>query len=105
LPVGSGHGSHAVIVPPRLDAVSTTTRIVLDPLVLDPLVSGLEGESTRLQAAGPLDAVELPGGVPVWAVTRHTEAGALRTDPRLVKSLACSRSARATSPMPYYPSP
>jgi cytochrome P450 len=59
------------------------TRIVLDPLVQD-----LAGESAALRAAGPLVEVELPGGVPVWAVTRHAEARALLTDPRLVKDIA-----------------
>ncbi|MEW2294206.1 cytochrome P450 [Streptomyces sp. NPDC006743] len=59
-----------------------STRIALDPFVTD-----LDGESARLRAAGPLAAVELPGGVPVWAVTRHAEARALLTDPRLVKDI------------------
>ncbi|MFJ3208008.1 cytochrome P450 family protein [Streptomyces flaveolus] len=54
---------------------------------LDPFVTDLEGESARLRAAGPLAAVELPGGVPVWAVTHHAEARALLTDPRLVKDI------------------
>jgi len=59
-----------------------TTRITLDPFVSD-----LEGESARLRKAGPLAAVELPGGVPVWAVAHHAEARALLTDPRLVKDI------------------
>ncbi|MEU0970499.1 cytochrome P450 [Streptomyces sp. NPDC005917] len=56
-------------------------------IALDPFVTDLDGESARLRAAGPLAAVELPGGVPVWAVTRHAEARALLTDPRLVKDI------------------
>ncbi|MFE9453716.1 cytochrome P450 [Streptomyces sp. NPDC006739] len=59
-----------------------STRIALDPFVGD-----LDGESARLRAAGPLAAVELPGGVPVWAVTHHAEARRLLTDPRLVKDI------------------
>ncbi|MFJ4846606.1 MULTISPECIES: cytochrome P450 [unclassified Streptomyces] len=57
-------------------------------IVLDPLVQDLAAESALLRDAGPLAAVELPGGVPVWAVTHHAEARALLTDPRLVKDIA-----------------
>jgi len=58
------------------------TRIVLDPFVTD-----LDGESARLRAAGPLAEVELPGGVPCYAVTHHAEARQLLTDSRLVKDI------------------
>ncbi|MFC4496085.1 cytochrome P450 [Streptomyces ovatisporus] len=56
-------------------------------IVLDPLVRDLAGEGARLRAAGPLAEVELPGGVPVWAVTHHAEARRLLTDARLVKDI------------------
>ncbi|NEC21640.1 cytochrome P450 family protein [Streptomyces parvus] len=58
------------------------TRISLDPFVRD-----LDGESAALRAAGPLAEVELPGGVHVYAVTRHAEARALLTDSRVVKDI------------------
>ncbi|MFE9098744.1 cytochrome P450 [Streptomyces sp. NPDC007264] len=57
------------------------------PIALDPFVSDLDAESARLREAGPLAAVVLPGGVPVWAVTHHAEARQLLTDPRLVKDI------------------
>ncbi|GAA1897172.1 cytochrome P450 [Streptomyces sodiiphilus] len=58
-----------------------------DPVVLDPLVGDLTGETLRLREAGPLTRVELPGGVPAWTVTGHEEARQLLTDSRLVKDI------------------
>ncbi|MFD9006545.1 cytochrome P450 [Streptomyces sp. NPDC059582] len=64
-----------------------TTGTEASRIALDPFVNDLDGESAKLRAAGPLVAVELPGNVPVWAVTHHAEAKALLTDPRLVKDI------------------
>lgn len=51
------------------------------------MVGDLAAEGARLRAAGPVAAVELPGGVPVWAVTHHAEGRRLLTDSRLVKDI------------------
>ncbi|MGW7415093.1 cytochrome P450 family protein [Streptomyces sp. NPDC054863] len=58
-----------------------------DPITLDPFVHDLVGEGARLREAGPLARVVLPGGVPCYAVTHHTEARALLNDPRVVKDI------------------
>lgn len=67
---------------PHASGDGAAARIPLDPFVTD-----LDGETARLLAAGPVAEVELPGGVPVWAVTRHAEARQLLTDKRLVKDI------------------
>ncbi|MED7930578.1 cytochrome P450 [Nonomuraea sp. LP-02] len=41
------------------------------PVVLDPFGSDLPGETRRLRDLGPLVLVELPGGIPAWAVNGH----------------------------------
>ena len=56
------------------------------PVVIDPLVQDLDGETARLRAAGPLARIELLG-VPALTVTRHVLARQLLVDPRLVKDL------------------
>ncbi|MEU9461782.1 cytochrome P450 [Streptomyces sp. NPDC048312] len=56
------------------------------PVVIDPLVQDLDGETARLRAAGPLARIELLG-VPALTVTRHALARQLLVDPRLVKDL------------------
>ncbi|WP_166020343.1 cytochrome P450 family protein [Streptomyces chilikensis] len=57
-----------------------------EPLVIDPMVRDLDGETERLVAAGPVVPVDLLG-VPAWSVTRHAVARDLLLDPRLVKDL------------------
>lgn len=56
------------------------------PLVIDPMVGDLDGETSQLRDADPLTQIELLG-VPVWTVTRHAEARKLLTDSRLVKDI------------------
>ncbi|WP_435850835.1 cytochrome P450 family protein [Streptomyces roseolus] len=57
------------------------------PVVVDPMVQDLDGETDRIRAAGPLARIDLLG-VPAWAVTRHADARRLLVDPRLVKDMA-----------------
>ncbi|QWF79465.1 cytochrome P450 family protein [Amycolatopsis sp. CA-230715] len=56
------------------------------PIVIDPLVRDLDGETRRVRQAGALVPIDLLG-VPAWSVTRHSDARRLLTDRRLVKDL------------------
>ncbi|MEV5838628.1 cytochrome P450 [Nocardia sp. NPDC052112] len=56
------------------------------PIVIDPMVGDLAGETSRLRAAGPLARIDLLG-VPAWTVTEYTAARQLLTDSRLVKDI------------------
>lgn len=44
----------------------------------------------RLRRSGPVQRVEMWGGVPVWLVTRYQEARNLLTDPRIGKDGAAA---------------
>ncbi|WP_235502920.1 cytochrome P450, partial [Kitasatospora sp. Root187] len=56
------------------------------PLRLDPFGGDQHAENARLRAAGPAVLVELPGGVVVWAITRHETLQTLLNDPRVGKN-------------------
>ncbi|MET7771983.1 cytochrome P450 [Nocardia sp. NPDC005366] len=56
------------------------------PLVIDPMVADLAGETAYLVGADPITRIELLG-VPAWTVTRHALARQLLVDTRLVKDI------------------
>ncbi|WP_406235164.1 cytochrome P450 [Nocardia sp. NBC_01009] len=56
------------------------------PIAIDPMVTDLATETTRLRAAGPVTRIELLG-VPAWTITEHALAKQLLTDPRLIKDI------------------
>ncbi|GAB2712460.1 cytochrome P450 family protein [Nocardia thraciensis] len=56
------------------------------PLVVDPMIGDLAGETAHLRDSGPVTRIELLG-VPAWTITDHALARRLLVDPRLVKDL------------------
>ncbi|MFD7504061.1 cytochrome P450 [Streptomyces sp. NPDC059850] len=57
------------------------------PFLLDPTIRTSAEESELLYEAGPVVRVELPGGVPAWAVTHDAPAREVMRDSRFVKDI------------------
>lgn len=55
------------------------------PFTLDPMGSDIPGEAAQLRGIGDVVRVELPGGIPAWAITRHDLLRQVILDPQVSK--------------------
>ncbi|PWI14799.1 cytochrome P450 [Streptomyces sp. Act143] len=56
-----------------------------DPVVIDPTGRDIHGEAARIRERGPVTPVELPHGVPAWAISSPALLRRLLADPRVSK--------------------
>lgn len=75
------------------------SRTDVTPFVIDPAGRDIFGEAERIRALGPVARVEMPGGVPAWAVSDQGLLRRLLVDPRV------SKDAYQPAPSPHAASP